>query len=73
MVAVLKTVVRQRTGGSNPSSSVDEESVSCIDIGSFLLPNCPLFKELQAGRFRDETPCEILFVLPLFAECWHPK
>ncbi len=37
MVAVLKTVVRQRTGGSNPSSSVDKELVSDDDAGSFFV------------------------------------
>ena len=37
MVAVLKTVVRQRTGGSNPSSSVKEELVSGVDTGSFIV------------------------------------
>ena len=37
MVAVLKTVVRQRTGGSNPSSSVKKELVSDDDAGSYFV------------------------------------
>ena len=43
----MKTVVRQRTGGSNPSSSADKESVSSDDTDSFSMSKGDMSRDLQ--------------------------
>ena len=57
MVAVLKTVVRQRTGGSNPSSSVKEELVSGVDTGSFFMPSAFISKDLGRESTHADFEC----------------
>ena len=57
MVAVLKTVVRQRTGGSNPSSSVKEELVSGVDTGSFFMPKGDTSKDLEKSTSLADFEC----------------
>ena len=57
MVAVLKTVVRQRTGGSNPSSSVKEELVSGVDTGSFFMPKGDTSKDIEKSTSLADFEC----------------
>ncbi len=68
MVTVLKTVVQRCTGGSNPSSSAVETSVSIKDIGVFLLPNCSKSKGLQTGGFSEALIFCIVWVMPINAD-----